>query len=860
MVLVVVVLILFLATVNGDNFPSLLTTNATLAIVIDRDYMTDEHDMIKEAIETYLVYAKREILKHGGVNVQYYSWTGINVKKDITALISFASCKDTWSLFNAAREENLLHMAVSGSDCPRLPQNEAITVPLIEKGEEMPQIILDLRVAAAYKWDTVIVLYDYTLKRDMINRVLSGFTIESSDIQITGAAVSLIALETTSKDPNSRKIVTSKLSLINTELVGTNFLAIVSIEMVEILMNVSTTLGLTNPKNQWLYVICDTNLKKVDINHVKNRLKEGDNVGFIYNTTVYDSKCTGGLRCHAEEILHGFTKALEQAIIEEAGAAVQLSDEEWEAVRPTKLERRDFLLQNVKKYLLDYGVCDNCTNWKLQAAETWGKEYEKGSTSLVGDLLLVGSWRPSDGPALKDQLFPHVTHGFRGKNLPMITFHNPPWQILKFSENGSVAEHSGLVFDIIKELARSLNFTYTLRVSQSGYSEAKITDNNTMRLTKFKVLEMTDLLTTNIPSEIITMIRNKNVAVGACAFTITNEAKEMINFTKAISIQTYNFLVARPRKLSRALLFMYPFTTNTWLCLAASVMVMGPILYFIHQASPVYECKGIPKSAGLSSPQNCLWYMYGALLQQGGMHLPYADSARLVVGTWWLVVLVVATTYCGNLVAFLTFPKIDIPITTVDELLAHSDTVTWSTVKNSYFEKLIKESPEPKYRRLYQGMIKNQMNHNDMLYEVEQGKHVYFDWKTKLHYYMKKQFLITDRCDLALGNEELFNEKIAMVMAQDTPYLTLINEEINRLHQVGLIEKWYQNYLPKKDRCFKVSRITEVTNHTVNLDDMQGSFFVLLLGFVLAFMWLLCEIIYNSYQFRKKKKLQPYVT
>lgn len=63
------------------------------------------------------------------------------------------------------------------------------------------------------------------------------------------------------------------------------------------------------------------------------------------------------------------------------------------------------------------------------------------------------------------------------------------------------------------------------------------------------------------------------------------------------------------------------------------------------------------------------------------MHLPYADSARLIVGAWWLVVLVVATTYCGNLVAFLTFPKIDIPITTIDELLAHKDTVTWSLVR-----------------------------------------------------------------------------------------------------------------------------------------------------------------------------------
>lgn len=70
----------------------------------------------------------------------------------------------------------------------------------------------------------------------------------------------------------------------------------------------------------------------------------------------------------------------------------------------------------------------------------------------------------------------------------------------------------------------------------------------------------------------------------------------------------------------------------------------------------------------------------------GGMHLPYADSARLIVGAWWLVVLVLATTYCGNLVAFLTFPKVDVPITTVEDLIAHRDSVSWSFRNGSYLE------------------------------------------------------------------------------------------------------------------------------------------------------------------------------
>lgn len=49
------------------------------------------------------------------------------------------------------------------------------------------------------------------------------------------------------------------------------------------------------------------------------------------------------------------------------------------------------------------------------------------------------------------------------------------------------------------------------------------------------------------------------------------------------------------------------------------------------------------------------------------------------------------------------------------------------------------------------------------------------------------------------------------------------------MHKVGLINKWLVDTLPKRDQCWTSTQL-EVTNHKVNLDDMQGSFIVLLLG------------------------------
>jgi hypothetical protein len=78
------------------------------------------------------------------------------------------------------------------------------------------------------------------------------------------------------------------------------------------------------------------------------------------------------------------------------------------------------------------------------------------------------------------------------------------------------------------------------------------------------------------------------------------------------------------------------------------------------------------------------------LVFAGGMHLPEADSGRVSVGAWWLVVLVIVTSYGGNLVAFLTFPKYEDAVTNVEDLLARRNTLSWGILKDTATEQHLK--------------------------------------------------------------------------------------------------------------------------------------------------------------------------
>lgn len=160
------------------------------------------------------------------------------------------------------------------------------------------------------------------------------------------------------------------------------------------------------------------------------------------------------------------------------------------------------------------------------------------------------------------------------------------------------------------------------------------------------------------------------------------------------------------------------------------------------------------------------------------MHLPQEDSTRLIVGTWWLGVMVIVATYSGSLVAFLTFPRMDNTVSTIDDLLERKSEFTWGFPNGSFLEDYLENTEDSKYLELLTKAERHISTSDiNIISRVQNGNHVLIDWKSSFKYLIRKDILESGRCHFSLSTEDFITEPIAMMISKDSPYLPIINKE-----------------------------------------------------------------------------------
>ena len=113
--------------------------------------------------------------------------------------------------------------------------------------------------------------------------------------------------------------------------------------------------------------------------------------------------------CLVEELIRFYVETLNTILANEMVVFNEVSLEEWELVKRHPKEIAKAMISQIRMAFESKGACGNCSRWGMTALEM-------KDGGRVNDLE-VGSWEPTQGLALKDDLFPHVNGGLRGRNI-----------------------------------------------------------------------------------------------------------------------------------------------------------------------------------------------------------------------------------------------------------------------------------------------------------------------------------------------------------------------------------------------------------------------------------------------------------
>lgn len=97
-------------------------------------------------------------------------------------------------------------------DCPRLPIDEGLSIPLIEPGEELAQIFYDIRITRGLKWQRAFIIHDDTFARDSIGNVVRAFSNELPDSTIGLASNSIYSIKRGKSETITRRRIAQTLA------------------------------------------------------------------------------------------------------------------------------------------------------------------------------------------------------------------------------------------------------------------------------------------------------------------------------------------------------------------------------------------------------------------------------------------------------------------------------------------------------------------------------------------------------------------------------------------------------------------------------------------------------------------------
>ncbi|XP_024875132.1 glutamate receptor ionotropic, delta-2-like [Temnothorax curvispinosus] len=281
-------------------------------------------------------------------------------------------------------------------------------------------------------------------------------------------------------------------------------------------------------------------------------------------------------------------------------------------------------------------------------------------------------------------------------------------------------------------------------------------------------------------------------------------------------------------------IFLQPFDNRLLGCVAATYLIM-----LIAMATVIYAAKTLlhdedEKHVGIG--ESALWCL-SIMCMQGSPWTPRSPSGKTLLLFSLIFSLVMYNAYAGFITSILSVQATGIK--SITDLLFNNFKLGYSAADDTY----IRNANDSNLRQLYIKAFNNRESRLETrtgLMKAVKGRYGFFVSATLARRALKTTF-IQERCVL---KELLLPQTLTVValpMAKSCPYRKIINLNILRICERGVLDKIQERMLPTMPRC-----ASSAAFNSARLADVYSAFFLLVAGMIIAISIGIFERIWNK--------------
>ncbi|KAL9909618.1 ionotropic receptor 76b [Glossina fuscipes fuscipes] len=417
-----------------------------------------------------------------------------------------------------------------------------------------------------------------------------------------------------------------------------------------------------------------------------------------------------------------------------------------------------------------------------------------------------------------------------GRELQIATLEDYPLSYTEVLGNGTRVG-SGVAFELIDFLKEKFNFTYKVVVPGFNIIGGTVDYTNSL----------------------IELLNGSQVHMAAAFLPLLSDQRGYIFYSTVILDEgEWIMVMQRPHESASGSGLLAPFDYRVWTLILVSFLAVGPIIYIliILRNRLTGDTEQKPYSLG-----HYVWFVYGALLKQGSVLSPIADSTRLLFATWWIFITILTSFYTANLTAFLTLSQFTLPFNTVDDILYKNK--YFVTVRGGGVEYAIKTVNESLYMLHY--MAENDravfsLDINDTTnlrtYVEEQGFVLIRDRPAITHtlytdYRQRRATSMNDEkvhCPFAQAKHPILKKKRSFAYPIGSNLSHLFDRELLNLVESGIIKYLAVKNLPNAEICPQNLGSTE---RQLRNGDLIMTYYITMVGFIVSLVIFISELLFR---------------